>query len=425
MKDYSLFLQRLEKLISFESVRGEPLPNKPFGSGVYDAYKYFMDSAAEFGFDTVNYDNYIGEAVFGEGEEIGIIGHLDVVPAGNGWNTDPFKLTKKGDAFYARGIMDDKAPLLMCLFILKELKDCGKVPKRKFRLIAGCNEESGWEDADYFKTKAAFPEYGFSPDGNFPVSYAEKGMAVVEFSLPALKNFSDIKGGTVINAVCGYATAKAENTPDVATLEKFGLKLKGNNVIESVGKSAHGSQPQLGKNALKPLFEYFYSIGEDVGRVIDYLFNDKAGLFEMKNAQGNVTLSPNIAEEKNGRIYIRCDCRYPAPIEFKDIISKLDTFGIDYTYEIKHGTQYVERDGEFVNTLISAYNSITGEKAFPISQSGSTFARVFKKGCAFGPEFSGSNNRIHEPNERVTEKDLLKMYEIYKKAIFELAGAEE
>lgn len=426
MKDYSLFLDLLKKLISYSSVKTAPQKGMPFGKPVYDAYSCFMDYCKDFGFDTVDYDGYIGEAIFGQGEEIGIIGHLDVVPEGNGWFIEPYTLTKKDGVFYARGIMDDKAPLLSCLFILKELKDLGVKPKRKFRLIAGCNEESGWEDVAYMKTKTHFPKYGFSPDGNFPVSYAEKGMAIIEFRLPKIKNFSSVKGGTVINAVCGYATARADSQViDKALLKKYGLNLLDGNIIESVGKSAHGSQPQLGKNAIRPLLEYFTATGEDLLDVVDCLFNDKYGLSNIQNEQGSVTFSPDIIEERDGNVYIKCDCRFPAPVEFTEIVKVLDKFGIPYVYEIKHGTQFVERDGEFVSTLIRAYNAVTGEKARPQSQSGSTFARVFEKGVAFGPEFPNESNCIHEPNERVKETDLLKMYQIYRRAIFTLAGAED
>ncbi len=423
MKDFPLFIESLSKLISYPSEKGMPEQGKPFGKAVYDAYEYFNSLAKSFGFETIDYDGYIGEAVYGDGEEIGIIGHLDVVPAGGGWNTPPYTLTKLGDTYYARGIVDDKAPLLLCLFALKELKDTGVTPKKKIRLIFGCNEESGWEDVAYLNTKTTLPEYGFSPDGDFPVSYAEKGIGIIEFAIPALKNFYGIKGGTVINAVCDYASVKCKTQPDLALVEKFGLKYS-DGIIESFGKSAHGSKPELGKNALKPLFEFFSACGEEVTNVIDYLFNDKAGIFKMQNEQGNVTFSPDLIEERDGKIYIKCDCRFPAPFEFSEIVAKLDTFGIDYTYIIKHDTQFVPKDSEIIKTLLAVYNEVTGENKAPLSMGGSTFGRVFKKGCAFGPEFEGVDTHIHEPNECISEKQLLDCYEIYKGAIFGLAGVK-
>ena len=421
MENYSSFLNDLKQLISFESVLATPKKDMPFGEGVYNALNWFLHKAQSFGFQTINYNNYIGEVVFGEGEEIGIIGHLDVVPVGGGWETDPFTLTEKDGYLYGRGIMDDKGPLLLCLYILKELKDSGKLPTKKFRLIVGCNEESGWQDVEYLATKSHFPKYGFSPDGNFPISYAEKGMAIVEFTIPKLKNFSLVSGGTVINAVCGEATAVPnEKGIDQTLLAKRNLTLKDGKIV-AIGKSAHGSTPRLGINAIKLLFDYFLDMGEDVKDVIDCLFNDRENIFGMQNEQGTVTFSPDIITQDDQKIIIKCDCRFPYPFTFEDVKQKFDKFNIDYTYQIKHPTQYVEKEGDFVSTLLNAYNSVTKENATPLSQGGSTFARVFEKGCAFGPEFEGHDNAIHQPNEHVLIDDLLKMYQIYKNAIFALS----
>lgn len=422
MNNQTQILENLKTLISFKTTASLSVENAPFGEENKKALNFFLNLAKDMGFETVNYDNYAGEVYYGEGEEIGIIGHLDVVPTGIGWNTDPFTLVEKDGFLYARGIMDDKGPCLLALYALKELKDSGVKVNKKFRLFVGCNEETGWQDFEYLKTKTTMPEFGISPDGNFPVGYAEKGITVFDFSFPTLKNFTDIKGGTVINAVCDYACVKA--LPDGINkklLDKYGLKLKDNFIIESFGKAAHGSTPHLGKNALKPLFEYLLEIGEDVKNVVNYLFNDKAKVFDMKTPQGEVTFSPDLIEERDGKIIISCDCRIPAPLKNEDVFKIFDTFGIDYTYTVKHEPMMVDKDGWFVKTLANAYNSIMGKREEPVSMGGCSFARCFKQGCAFGPDFKTYETNIHDANERVTKEDFFKAYEIYKKTLFELA----
>ncbi|MDY6367055.1 MAG: Sapep family Mn(2+)-dependent dipeptidase [Clostridia bacterium] len=422
MKYFNEYLTALSKLIEFKSVEGKSEPYAPYGKEVKGAIDFFLDTAKNLGFKTKNYDGYAGEVTFGEGREIGIIGHVDVVPEGEGWNTPPYVLTEKDGYLCGRGVLDDKGPLLASLFALKELKDSGEKVNCKFRLFVGGNEETGWRDAEYLKAHANLPEYGFSPDGNFPVSYAEKGVLIVEFKLPELKNFCDLTGGTVFNAVCGYATVKPKFTPDSEKLKKFGLTYddkKG--IIESVGKSAHGSRPDLGKNAFLPLFEYMADCGEDLNDIIDCLFKDKGNLKNIKSEQGITTFSPNLVGKEDDGVYIKCDCRFPYPVETAELKKVFDSFDIPYKTSLKHTTQYSEKEGFLVKTLLKAYNSVTGGKAEPISQGGSTFARVFKKGVAFGPEFPDEPSTIHEPNERVKIEDLKKIYEIYEKAIFELA----
>ena len=422
MRDFNQYISHLEKLISYKTVSSPAQDNAPFGKQIADCLNYFLGIAKSFGFKTINYDNYIGEVVFGEGEEIGIIGHLDVVPTGLGWDSDPFALTEKDGVLYGRGVSDDKAPLLSCLYALKELKDSGLKINKKFRLFAGCDEETGWQDIEYLASKTTIPEYGFSPDGNFPLSYAEKGITIARFSMPKLKNFTDIKGGTVINAVCDYAQARPLIKVDENKLSSFGLSLNEEGLIVSKGKAAHGSTPHLGKNAIKPLLEYFLSEGEDVKGALDYLFYDKLKVGELKTEQGHLTFSPNLISEQNGEIIIECDCRVPAPLEEKDFLPLFKQFNLNVKTFEKHPTMMVEKDGEFVQTLLSAYNQVMGENAKPISMGGSTFARAFKKGCSFGPAFKGQVDNIHDANEQVSKKHLLLAYQIYKKAIFDLAS---
>ena len=188
MKEYGQFIKDFSALMEAKSVQGEPKDGMPFGQGVADAFNVFKRISHDMGFTVIDYDGYMGEVYIpsdnGDGEPFGIIGHLDVVPAEGAWNTPPFALTLKDGVFYGRGVQDDKGPTLACLYAVKELLDEGYKFKRPLRFFIGLNEESGWRDVDYFLTKSSFPNEGFSPDGNFPVTYAEKGVYRVIFKIP-------------------------------------------------------------------------------------------------------------------------------------------------------------------------------------------------------------------------------------------------
>ncbi len=419
MLNYSQFLLDLKKLISFKTVYCPNQDGMPFGSECDKALNFFLDVAKDMGFSTVNYDGYAGEVSFGCGEEIGIIGHLDVVPCGNGWNTPPFELTVKDGKLFGRGVVDDKLPTLLCLYALSDLKNQGVKFNRKIRLFVGLNEETGWRDLEYLKTKTDMPKFGFSPDGDFPLSYAEKGIYYLVFKLPKFKHFSELSGGNAVNAVCDYAKVKPKKRVDESLLSKYNLSYNGD-FIESHGVSAHGSCPRKGKNALAPIFKLMRDLGEDLGSFPENAFMDALGLFEIENEQGGVTISPNLIKYENGDCYLYCDMRVPAPICVDDLRPLLDKFGLPYSLTEKHPPVMVEKDGWFVNALKSAYEKYFDDNSSPIAMGGSTFARAFEYGCAFGMFKSGACGGCHEPNEHVSENFLLKAYNVYFNAIYNL-----
>ncbi len=423
MKNFQDFFNDLKTLISYNTEHSKSKLDAPFGEENKKALEFFLKRAEQMGFSTVNYDNYIGEIIFGEGEqEIGLIGHLDIVPAGTDWQTPPFVLTQVDDILYGRGVSDDKGPTLLCLYALKELKDSGIKPNCKFRFFVGCNEESGWKDIEYLQTKTTLPDYGFSPDGMFPLSYAEKGVFEVQFLLPELKNFKELSGGIAINAVCALASCKALGKIDYDLIKKYNLSVK-DDIITSFGVAAHGSTPHLGKNAFLPLLCFLRDSGEDLTSIIEYLFNDKAGVFKMQNEQGNITLSPNIIRKAGDKTYLSADVRVPAPFDIDDLLPVLNSFNIEYRIIDTHPPVMVEKEGWFVSALLSAYKEVTGEaNAKPMSMCGSTFARAFKKGCSFGPDNKKRDFRIHNSNENVSLAEIENMYQIYKTALFKLSN---
>ena len=78
------------EILRFDSSLKPAEEGYPFGKETADCLAYFLNLASDMGFETHNYDNYVGEVVFGEGKDFAILAHLDVVPAGNGWKYPPF-----------------------------------------------------------------------------------------------------------------------------------------------------------------------------------------------------------------------------------------------------------------------------------------------------------------------------------------------
>lgn len=404
-------LKYISEIVKFDSSQKPAEAGAPFGKETADCLDYFLNLAASFGFETKNYDNYAGEVIFGEGEEFAILAHLDVVPAGSGWTHEPFggEIDYTNKKIWGRGTMDDKGPAVCALLALKALKDKGVTPKKKIKLIVGCNEENGWACIDYYNAHAHMPETGFSPDADFPVIYAEKGILHLKLKFSASGSFTNLHGGERGNMVCDLCEATAPKDED--KLKKYNLAYENGKVI-SRGKSAHGSTPELGVNAIAPVLLY---LGLD--NMHSLLFEDGFNIQDLEDETGRLTFSPNVIEQTKDGIFVTCDIRYPASFDKARILSAVESRGV--SYEILHyqAPLYNDKNCELIKTLCSVYNEVTGKHMQPVAIGGGTYARALKCGAAFGPEEEGEEQTIHKPDEYITFDKIERCLEIYRLAV--------
>lgn len=147
-------IDAIKSIVRIDSVKSEAQPGMPFGKGVNDALEATLKLCEELGFETENVDGRMGIAKYGQGEDyIGIIGHLDVVPVGDGWKHEPFGAEEVNGRIFGRGILDNKGPVLSCLFALYVLKELNIKLKHPVWILFGTDEESGFEDLEYYLTK--------------------------------------------------------------------------------------------------------------------------------------------------------------------------------------------------------------------------------------------------------------------------------
>lgn len=425
MKELQEIKQGIIDLCSIDSVQSAPLPQKPFGEGVYKALEYMLEQGKTMGFETINYDGYIGEIIWRgksdgkEGCTMGILCHLDVVKVGrlSDWKYPPFTPTEEDGKIYARGTTDDKGPAVCILHVMNSLKKEGFIPDKTIKLILGCNEESGWECIKHYNKVAKMPDFGFSPDGDFPVLYAEKGIVHAKFTFDCSDQIKIFAGGEMANMVCDYAYAIAPINEMLA--KECGLTINGEK-LESFGKSAHGSMPDKGVNAIDNLMLYLTKLNLIDSHVHDALFKDKFGLKNLQDETGKLTMSPNIVHAENGKITVAVDFRYPATLSPDFIMQKLQQISPN-AFESHHQLPlYNKKDGFLIQTLLKIYNEETGEKGEPMAIGGGTYARALPVGVAFGPEFPGEDAHIHQPNEFISIDTIVKIFKIYKRAIKEL-----
>ena len=421
----------------------------PFGENCTKALNYILDLGNSLGFKTKNIDNYCGYIEFGEGEElVGIIGHLDVVPAleEDGWTTPPFSPEIREGKLFGRGSIDDKGPVIASLYAMKAVKDSCNISKR-VRLIIGLNEEKGWKCINYYKDHEEWPSIGFSPDANFPGIFAEKGILSVE-----LKNYFKIKdfeildistNNNAINVVPKYASITLK-TSDSSLLENIITKTENNisisnlenNIIkiESFGIAAHAAHPELGKNAIKQLIEFLLKNFEFETEYLKTIYD--VGLFDIESPRfmsenkledESGVLTSNVAileyENKNNNLVIKINLRVPVTISLDDVQNKYNSLfdNIEVNRLSVQEPLYVEKDSYLVKTLVDIFNKKTGLNSSPIAIGGGTYARAFDNFISYGLTMPGKKDMCHQVDEFIEIDDLILASKIYAEAIYELA----
>lgn len=450
-------VKAVQEIVRIKSVEGPSLPGAPFGEGVNNALTYALNLSSSFGLKVKNIDGYIGYAEYGEGDEIvGVLGHLDVVPEGNGWAHPPFESRIADNKIYGRGAVDDKGPVMAALFGLKAIKDLGLTLGKRVRIMFGTDEESGWLDIEHYLKNEVPPDIGFTPDGMFPAINAEKGSMNIELKKDIVRkskgmiSIKSIKGGDAVNVVPDFCTCELrlkdmakmmmKDTLDLYCQRNYinmNLQEKGDeSVIISKGLPSHSSAPENGKNAITQLLMFIsqFNLGQnDVADFIKFLsryigneLNGKSfGINFSDEVSGELTLNLgriSIDEDKASAVI---NIRYPVQSKYEDIIGKILQIAEDKKVQVSvlshREPLFIDSSNSLITTLLKSYSDVTGSDAYPVSIGGQTYAKAFANMAAFGPVFPESEEKAHVADEFIDIEDLVKCTKIYARAIYELA----
>ena len=424
-------IKHIQGSVQIKSTLEESRQGMPFGEGPAKALNYFAELGKELGFEVVNYNNYAITIEFGEGEEIlGVLGHVDVVPEGEGWDYPPYSGAIVDGKIYGRGTLDDKGPSVICLYAMKTIMDSGIKLNRKVRMILGANEESGSKCMDYYfnTLKMPQPTLAFTPDSNFPVTFAEKGIVHIilnnNYELNIPKSF-----------VAGVEEAIEKYNADKEY--KVTCELVGENyLINSYGKSAHASKPKLGYNSVSALFEFLKLVdvkNEELKSLVEFFnayikmeLNGKSlGANFEDSESGELTLNIGKTTLKDGILEVCIDIRCPVHVDNIKIINIIKEKVEDkMEVEVAGNTAslYVAKDSFLVSTLMGIYKDITGDTiSEPIAIGGGTYARTVTNGVAFGALLSSQVDNMHQKNEYLEVDKIDTLLRIYTEAIYKLA----
>lgn len=410
-------LKSLCGLLEIQSIAGAPEGAYPFGEGPARALDYVLSLCRGFGFRTKNADYRYGYAEIGEGEElIGILAHLDTVPAGAGWTYPPFAGTLADGRLYGRGVEDDKGPAIACVYAMKDILDSGIPLHKRIRLILGQDEETGdWVDIKEYCQNEEIPHYGFTPDGSFPAIYGEKGILIAGMAMPlAESGLTDAAGGSAPNMVPDRCRA-----------------VVGGEAYTAVGRSAHGSTPQEGENAITKLMHRLAQLPRPPRFAVGYtalmgdsLCGTHMGIDLHDEQSGLLTINAGQLAVEGGELRVYFDIRYPVTASGETVLAQMREAAAPYGLRVwkRHEMRpvYMDKNSRVIRSLLAAYREQTGDMGEPLVVGGGTYARAMANIVAFGPGRPDRASTEHEADEHLPVEELLRLREIYRAALEKL-----
>lgn len=427
----------------------------PYGEGAAHALDEALKMAAGYGFAVRNYDNYVGTADLNDKErQLDILAHLDVVPAGEGWQiTNPFEPILKDGKLYGRGTADDKGPAVAALYAMRAIKELGIPVKKNVRLILGTDEECGSSDIEhYYKIEKEAP-MTFSPDAEFPVINVEKGGLAAHFTgsftaSKTLPRLVSLDAGIKINVVPGKAHASVEGF-DQESLERVAREVTRKTgvtflfdqkdcvtEITAEGNGAHAAHPEGGNNALTGLLVLIDTLPmadcqqiETLHKLLGLIphgdiYGEAMGIRMEDEISGKLTLAFSMLKVSEDSLDGMFDSRCPICATEKNVLEvvkeKMASIGLVLHNDTMKPPHHVAGDSYFVQTLLKNYELYTGRKGECQSTGGGTYVHHLENGVAFGAAMPDTDNHMHGADEFAVLDELVTSAKIFAQVIVDL-----
>lgn len=450
-------IQDIFTLCRIDSARTPAEEGMPFGLGPVKALEAALDIAKGYGFQVRNYDNYVGTADLNQGErQLDILAHLDIVPAGEGWQvTEPFDPVEKDGCLYGRGTADDKGPAIAALYAMRAVKELGIPLKKNVRLILGTDEECGSSDIQHYYGLEPEAPMTFSPDAEFPVINVEKGGLAAHFTGKfeagtGTAKLVSLDAGIKINVVPakayavveGVALEVMEKTAE-AVAKEIGIHFtfeeqEGRIRITAAGENAHAAHPEGGNNALTGLLTYLTRLPLDdcpqlaclkglLGLIPHGdLYGKALGIAMEDEVSGKLTLAFSMLKVTETGLDGMFDSRCPICSNEENVLKvvkkQMEEIGITLHNDSMKPPHYVDGNSPFVQTLLKAYETWTGQKGECLYTGGGTYVHELKNGVAFGAAMPGTDNRMHGADEFAVVEHLLSSAKIFAQVIVDLCS---
>jgi len=327
-----------------------------------------------------------GNIILHYGEKKGpflfVPGHTDVVPPGDGWDSDPFMLKIDGDIVRARGVADDKGPLAASLLALKIVKNAGIRIAGDFQVAALADEEAMGADGIDF------------------------GMIYL------LEN--------------GLVNADMAIVPDIGgNMRKIDIAEKGivNYEVKATGRQAHGSTPEKGINAINGMAKYLMRL-----QTHEFAYTEHPVLGHCTVNVGEIHggAAPNIVPGGCAAVIdMRLVPGQTAEGARLELLQLADGLNCEFTVEIKSqmASHEISKNSELIRIVSDATEEVCGERPQTMGLGGGTYAKFLNHAGIEAIGFAlGDHDAMHMANEYASISEHLQYAHVLAIAAAELTG---
>ncbi len=426
-------IQELKDICSIKSISDANSDVKPFGQGCLDVLHLMLDKGKQHGFETYNYDNYVGGIVLNNQAEdmIGMWAHLDVVPEQDGWMSDPYQPIERDGFLFGRGVSDNKSAAIAGLYIQKAFRELQIPMKHNLQLFLGTSEETGMGDVEHYVNHYPHPKFSFVPDAGFPGACGEFGR--VRYHVISKKKLSnqvkELHAGNVFNVIPNYAYVVLEDNGLLDTLniptEGYTVTKEDNCIkIEAFGLSRHAAAPEDAINAIHQLTKVLAVLpglskeDQEIFAFLTKVNDDSYGTFfeidKIDEVSGQTVSSGTVLRMNDGIVTLTNDCRHCVTDTNERVIDTVTRVceQHDFTMEVIEASKpyYLDKNSLPVQTITKAYQEYTkNPEAEMFVMKGGTYAGQIPNAVATGVCMKGTqpipdyiklgHGSVHQPDE--------------------------
>ncbi len=358
-------IELFKKLLSYKSIT-------PNDDGSLDFIREYLKDFKAIWINKEDVKNLFLYKKFGDGEHLCFGGHVDVVPAGVGWESDPFAPIEKDGKIFARGAQDMKSGVAAFVQAVKETK--------KFNGTLSLLLTSDEEGEAKFGTLLALKKL-------------KELELIPDFAIVAEPTCEEVFGDAI----------------------KIGRRGSINGVIEVIGKQGHAAYPEKAVNPIHAVANILPNIaGINLDDGDEFFAPSKFVITDIRAGLEVTNVTP-------GKLKMMFNVRNSTKTTLKDVEEFVhkNFDKTDYTLELSQSAKpfMTDPDSKIVKLLDSSIQKICLLKPKYSTAGGTSDARFFGEFGVKTVEFGVVNDTIHAPNERCGKEEVIKLYEVFKEIL--------